>query len=80
MARQVGRTILTILNGNELLTSGPECEMDFMSALRKRNQCKDNLVHERQKQFLEIIRAKVDDGSGNAGDKTTSNQNASGIN
>ena len=29
MARQVGRTLLTILNGGELLNRGPECDMSL---------------------------------------------------
>ena len=61
IARQIGRTLLSILDGSDLLNTGPEYGRDLSQALRQRNQCKDNLVQQRQKQFLEIIRAKVND-------------------
>ena len=47
--------------------------------MRGRNQCKENLVQERQKQFLEVIRAKVDEGNGDRGNTAISSQIATGI-
>ena len=47
--------------------------------MRGRNQCKGNLVQERQKQFLEVIRAKVDEGNGDRGNTAISSQIATGI-
>ena len=56
-ARQAGRTLIDILSANHLL-KGPENGMDLMSALRKQNECKKDVLSERQKQFLEILRAR----------------------
>ena len=47
--------------------------------MRERNQCKENLVQERQKQFLEVIRAKVDEGNGDRGNTAISSQISTGI-
>ena len=64
-ARQAGRTLIDILCANHLL-KGPENAMDLMSALRKQNECKENVLSERQKQFLEILRARSESGENSA--------------
>ena len=71
-ARQIGRTLLNILAGSDLLKQGPEYGRDLSQALRLRNQCKENLIQQRRKQFLEIIRAKTSDADITSGNGTVS--------
>lgn len=60
IAREVGRSLMNILSASDLLNVGEQCGRPLIDALRKPNQCKENPVFERQKQFLEIIRAKCE--------------------
>ena len=54
-ARQSGRYLLDILQGDEYYKSGPECNLEFDQTIRKSHQYKDN-INERRIQFLEVIR------------------------
>ena len=60
-ARQAGRTFLDILSANHLLR-GPENALDLTNVLRKQNECKEFVVVERQRQFLQILRATNSEG------------------
>lgn len=62
IARQVGRTFCDILQASYLCDRGPECNILLQHTLRKPNECKENRKLERQRQFLEILRAKSQDG------------------
>ena len=55
-SRQAGRTLLDILSANHLL-KGPENANELINVVRKQNECKEFVLMERQRQFLQILRA-----------------------
>ena len=59
IARQIGRLYMMILSADDLMNRGPQLGLPLINAIRKTNECKNQPVLERQKQFLEIIRSHV---------------------
>ena len=58
-ARSAGRAYLKLLSAEHLLTKGPGIDVPLHAVLRGKNECKENVVFERQKQFTLAVRAKV---------------------
>ncbi len=58
IAKQAGHTLMDILSATDLIKTSSDPRQDLSSTLRKRKECKDNILDERQKQFFEIMQAK----------------------